>query len=50
MPLGSIPSPVTNGLHLGPLFIHAYGLMYVIGMVAAVRLTMVLWERRGGRG
>ena len=26
----SIPSPPSNGVHLGPLFIHAYGLSYVV--------------------
>jgi prolipoprotein diacylglyceryl transferase len=44
----SIPSPASNGVHLGPLFIHAYGLMYVLGVIAAIRLTIWLWERRGG--
>jgi prolipoprotein diacylglyceryl transferase len=46
--LASIPSPSANGLHLGPLFVHAYGLMYVIALVAAVALTRRLWEARGG--
>jgi hypothetical protein len=26
--LASIPSPPDNGLHVGPLFVHAYGLAY----------------------
>jgi prolipoprotein diacylglyceryl transferase len=46
--LAFIPSPSTNGLQLGPFFVHAYGLMYVVGVVAAVALTRVLWVRRGG--
>jgi prolipoprotein diacylglyceryl transferase len=48
VPLGSIPSPASNGLQLGPLFIHAYGLMYILGVLAAAALTIRLWERRGG--
>jgi prolipoprotein diacylglyceryl transferase len=50
MPLGSIPSPATNGLHVGPLFVHAYGLMYAIGVLAAIYLTIALWKRRDGDG
>jgi prolipoprotein diacylglyceryl transferase len=45
----AIPSPHSGELHLGPLAVHAYGLMYAIGVVAAVALTARLWERRGGR-
>ncbi|MDX6727220.1 MAG: hypothetical protein QOK49_2025 [Baekduia sp.] len=48
MLFAAIPSPSSSGVHVGPLFIHAYGLMYVIGVLAAVRLTMTLWRRRGG--
>jgi len=43
-----IPSPPANGLHLGPLELHVYGLMYALGVFAAVLLTSRLWERRGG--
>src|SRR3954452_382940 len=46
--LASIPSPPGNGLHIGPLFVHAYGLMYVVAVLAAVALTRRLWESRGG--
>lgn len=46
--IASIPSPSSNGLHLGPLFIHYYGLCYVVGIVAAVWLTRRLWRARGG--
>ena len=46
--LASIPSPPSNGLHVGPLFVHAYGLMYVFAVMAAVVLTRRLWESRGG--
>jgi prolipoprotein diacylglyceryl transferase len=43
-----IPSPPTNGLHLGPFFVHAYGLAYVVAVVAAVAITMRRWEAKGG--
>jgi prolipoprotein diacylglyceryl transferase len=38
-PLSYIPSPSSNGFHLGPLFFHYYGLMYVIGIALAVYIT-----------
>src|SRR5260221_524106 len=34
--LAFIPSPPAGGIHLGPLFVHVYGLMYVIGIAQAV--------------
>jgi len=43
-----IPSPPANGVHLGPLDLHVYGLMYALAVLAAVALTTRLWERRGG--
>jgi prolipoprotein diacylglyceryl transferase len=46
--LASIPSPPENGFHVGPLFVHAYGVMYVFAVMAAVVLTRRLWESRGG--
>jgi prolipoprotein diacylglyceryltransferase len=49
MRLASIPSPPDNGLQIGPLLLHAYGLMYAFGVIAAVALTVGLWERRGGK-
>jgi prolipoprotein diacylglyceryl transferase len=48
VPLASIPSPSFNGLHVGPLDIRIYGLMYVIAVLAAVAITTRRWERRGG--
>lgn len=48
-PFASIPSPSFNGLHLGPLTVHVYGLMYVLALVAAVAITTRRWERTGGR-
>jgi prolipoprotein diacylglyceryl transferase len=43
-----IPSPSTNGLHLGPFFVHAYGLAYVFAVAAAILVTRRRWERLGG--
>lgn len=43
-----IPSPAVNGVHLGPLFIHLYGLMYVVGIVVCVLLTQRRWSAQGG--
>jgi prolipoprotein diacylglyceryl transferase len=46
--LASIPSPSINGFHIGPLFVHFYGLMYVIGITAAILLARRLWREKGG--
>jgi prolipoprotein diacylglyceryltransferase len=43
-----IPSPPSNGFHLGGLFIHYYGLCYVVAIAAAIALTRRLWRARGG--
>ncbi|MGO8959525.1 MAG: prolipoprotein diacylglyceryl transferase [Streptosporangiaceae bacterium] len=48
MPLSFIPSPSSNGFHLGPLFIHVYGLMYVVGITLAVIITRRRWRAIGG--
>src|SRR3954451_15671821 len=48
MGFAAIPSPGSGELHVGPLAVHVYGLMYAIGVLAAVALTSRLWERRGG--
>jgi len=45
---GSIPSPGSNVLHLGPLSVHLYGLMYVLAVLAAVAIAARRWERAGG--
>ncbi len=47
-PLAFIPSPASNGIHLGPLFIHYYGLMYVVGITLAVLITQRRVRRMGG--
>ena len=45
--LAYIPSPSANGFHVGPFFVHAYGLAYVIAVTAAILVTSVLWGREG---
>lgn len=46
--LASIPSPSFNQVHVGPVSIHAYGLMYVLAVLAAVMVTGHRWRRAGG--
>ncbi|HEV2373636.1 MAG TPA: prolipoprotein diacylglyceryl transferase [Streptosporangiaceae bacterium] len=43
-----IPSPPVNGFHIGPAFIHFYGLMYVVGITLAILITQRRWKARGG--
>jgi prolipoprotein diacylglyceryl transferase len=45
---GYIPSPSSNGLQIGPFFVHAYGLAYVFAVAAAILVTRELWKREGG--
>jgi prolipoprotein diacylglyceryl transferase len=47
-PLAYLPSPSINGFHLGPLYIHFYGLMYVIAITAAIIITRRRWQAVGG--
>ena len=46
--IGSIPSPSANGLQLGPLFLHAYGLCYAAAVIVAVIICSHRWVKRGG--
>src|SRR5215468_10594695 len=46
--LAFIPSPATNGFHLGPLDIHVYGLMYVVAITLAVIITRRRWRALAG--
>ncbi len=46
--LASIPSPPTNGFHIGPLFFHAYGICYVVAVAAAILISRRRWARVGG--
>jgi prolipoprotein diacylglyceryl transferase len=43
-----IPSPSVNGFHVGPAYIHYYGLMYVIGITLAILITQRRWKAQGG--
>jgi prolipoprotein diacylglyceryl transferase len=46
--LASIPSPSSGDVDLGPIALHAYGVMLLLGIVAATWLTGIRWTRRGG--
>ena len=48
MLLGSIPSPSSGSLEVGPLTLHAYGFMLLLAILAATWLAGVRWTRRGG--
>ena len=47
-PQASIPSPSINSIHLGPLDIHFYALMYLVGIAVAIMLTRRRWRAVGG--
>ena len=47
-PQASIPSPSINSFHLGPLDIHFYALMYLVGIALAIMLTRRRWRAVGG--
>ena len=42
VPLASIPSPSSGNIHVGPLTIHMYGVMLLLGIAAAVGLVLLL--------
>ena len=46
--LASIPSPSSGTLDLGPLTIHMYGLMLLLGIAACIAITGRRWVARGG--
>lgn len=46
--VGSIPSPDSGILELGPLRLHAYGLMLAIGILVATVVADRRWVNRGG--
>jgi prolipoprotein diacylglyceryl transferase len=48
MILAAIPSPSQNGFYIGPLFIHAYGLAYVVAVSAAILVARRRWAKEGG--
>ena len=43
-----IPSPPVSGFHIGPTFVHFYGLMYVVGITLAIVITRRRWRAAGG--
>jgi prolipoprotein diacylglyceryl transferase len=43
-----IPSPPINSFHVGPLDIHFYALMYLVGIALAILLTRRRWRAVGG--
>jgi prolipoprotein diacylglyceryl transferase len=43
-----IPSPPVSGFYLGPLFVHFYGLMYVVGIALAIYITRRRFAAAGG--
>ncbi len=45
---GYIPSPPVNGLHIGPVALHFYGLLIAIGVLLAAALAQRRWARLGG--
>jgi prolipoprotein diacylglyceryl transferase len=46
--LGSCRARPPTGSNLGPLFVHAYGLAYVVAVAAAIAITIRRWEAKGG--
>ena len=44
--LASIPSPSSGEIPLGPLTLHAYGVMLLLGIMAAVALSIRRWTGR----
>ena len=46
-PLAYIPPPPTNGIQVGPLFFHLYGLCIALGILAAVSLARRRWQQAG---
>jgi len=45
--IASIPSPSNGVLRIGPLPVHAYGLMLAIGVLVAIRIAERRYERAG---
>src|ERR1700730_277439 len=43
-----LPSPTSNSFSIGPLVIHFYALMYLVGIAAAVIITRRRWAAVGG--
>jgi prolipoprotein diacylglyceryl transferase len=43
-----IPSPSVNSFNIGPLVVHFYALMYLVGIAAAIIITRRRWRAVGG--
>jgi prolipoprotein diacylglyceryl transferase len=43
-----IPSPSISGFHIGPVEIHFYALMYLVGIALAIWITRRRWRAKGG--
>ncbi len=48
MQLAYIPSPKNGIVHIGPVPLHAYGLMLALGVLAAAYVAEKRWVARGG--
>ncbi|MDR3032979.1 MAG: prolipoprotein diacylglyceryl transferase, partial [Kitasatospora sp.] len=48
MGLSFIPSPSVSGFHLGPVEVHFYALMYLVGITVAIIMTRRRWRAVGG--
>jgi prolipoprotein diacylglyceryl transferase len=48
-PLAFIPPPPTDGIQIGPLFLHLYGLCIALGVLAAFWLANRRWVAAGGK-
>ena len=46
--LASIPSPSSGVVDIGPVAIHMYGLMLLLGIAAAITITGLRWRALGG--
>jgi prolipoprotein diacylglyceryl transferase len=46
--LAYIPSPSSNSFSIGPLVIHYYALMYLVGITVAIIMTRRRWRAAGG--
>jgi prolipoprotein diacylglyceryl transferase len=46
--LAFIPSPSESGFHVGPLFIHMYGITLLVAILACCWLTARRWKAVGG--
>ena len=48
MTLAYLPSPGSSYLSLGPLMIHWYAIMIILGVAAAIAIAQRRWTARGG--